>query len=117
MTEYTITRFDPDTGTIEVQFANWVDAIAIPVTLDSMGMLPTGAALDALIGSYAPSADEVARRFSVSSATNQEDLSALIGTTRTADVPPAPAPPTVPTAAELGLVLPYENAPKASVVV
>ena len=117
MTEYTITRFDPESGTIEVQFSNWIDAIAIPITLDSMGMLPTGADLDTLIGSYAPSSSEIARRASVSSATNQEDLSALIGTTRTADVPPAPAPPTVPTAAELGIVLPYENAPKASVVV
>jgi hypothetical protein len=117
MTEYTITRFDPESGTIEVQFSNWIDAIAIPVTLDSMGMLPTGADLDALIGMYAPSSDEIARRASVSSASNQGDLNALIGTIRTADIPPAPVPPAVPSAAELGIVLPGENAPKASVVV
>lgn len=117
MTEYTITRFDPDTGTIEVQFAGWPDALAIPVALDSMGMLPTGTDLDALVGSYAPSAEEAARRASVSSASNQGDLSALIGTTRTANVPPAQIPPAPPTAVELGIVLPGENAPKASVVV
>jgi hypothetical protein len=117
MTEYTITRFDPESGTIEVQFANWTDAIAIPVALDGMGMLPTGTDLDTLIGLYAPSANEIARRASVVSATNQEDMNALIGTTRTADIPPAPAPPSVPTAAELGIVMPGENAPQASVVI
>lgn len=83
MTEYTITRFDPESGTIEVQFSNWIDAIAIPVTLDSMGMLPTGADLDALVGIYAPSAEEVSRRASVASATNQSDLSDMIGVPRT----------------------------------
>lgn len=83
MTEYTITRFDPDSGTIEVQFAGWPDALAIPITLDGMGMLPTGADLDALVGIYAPSAEELSRRASVVSAANQSDLSALIGVPRT----------------------------------
>jgi hypothetical protein len=117
MADYTITRFDPDSGTLEVQFHNWTDAVAIPVTLDSTGMLPTGAGLDALIGIYAPSADEVARRASVASAVNQSDLSSLVGTTRTAAIPPASPVPADLTAVDFGIVLPGENAPKASVVI
>ena len=117
MADYTITRFDPDSGTLEVQFHNWTDAIAIPVTLDSMGLLPTGADLDALIGIYAPSADEVARRASVASAANQSDLTSLVGTTRTAAMPSAPPVPVALTAVEFGIVLPGENAPKVSVVI
>jgi len=117
MTEYTITRFDPDSGTIEVQFANWPGALAIPVTLDSMGMLPTGAELDAQIGMYAPAPDEVARIVSVANAPNQDDLSALIGTSRTAELPaPAPAP-AMQTAVNLGIIQPGEMIPQVSVVI
>ena len=117
MTEYTITRFDPDSGTIEVQFSNWPSALAIPVTLDSTGMLPTGAELDAQIGMYAPSPDEVARIVSVANAPNQEDLSALIGASRTAELP-APLPePVAPTAVNLGIIQPGEMVPQVSVVI
>ena len=116
MTEYTITRFDPDSGTIEVQFSNWPNPRAIPVTLDSMGMLPTGSDLDALIGLYAPQLDEVARIALVANAPNQSDLSALVGTTRTAEAP-APVVPTAASVSDLGVVAADEIIPQINVVI
>lgn len=116
MTEYTITRFDHESGTIEVQFSNWSNPLAIPVTLDSMGMLPTGPELDALIGLYAPQPDEVARIASVANAPNQNDLSSLVGTTRTADVP-VPAAVVVPPVSDLGIIAPTDVVPQISVVI
>lgn len=116
MTEYTITRFDPDSGTIEVQFSNWPTPLAVPVTLDGAGMLPTGAELDALIGLYAPQPDEVNRIASVASAPNQDDLRALIGTTRTADLP-APVEPAPQIVTNMGIIQPGETVPQVNVVI
>jgi hypothetical protein len=117
MTEYTITRFDPDGGTIEVQFSNWPNPLAIPVTLDSMGMLPTGHELDALIGLYAPQLNEVARIASVANAPNQADLSALIGVSRTAELPSPSPEPVAQTAVNLGIIQPGETIPQVNVTI
>lgn len=117
MTEYTILRFDPENGVIEVQFSNWVGAIAIPVTLDSMGMLPSAQELDALVGRYAPDPDEVARISSVASAPNHDDLSSLIGVTRIATPPASNYDFTNDTIMAAGKIVPSESIPKASVVI
>lgn len=116
MTDYTITRFDHESGTIEVQFSNWPTPLAVPVVLNSMGMLPTGPDLDALIGLYAPQPNEVARIASVVLAPNQGDLEALVGTTRTADLP-APSGTNVPAVNDLGIIAANEIIPQVSVVI
>lgn len=116
MTEYTITRFDPDSGTIEVQFAGWAGPLAIPVTLDDMGMLPTGAAMDALVGAYAPRPDEVARIASVASAANQDAVNALVGEVRTAELPVV-EPPAPQVVTNMGIIQPGEMIPQVSVVI
>ena len=81
--QYTITRFDPTQSIVEVQFEGWPDALAVPLSVDADGLLPTGEALDAIIGAAAPSLDEVARRSAVASASNHDALDALVGEART----------------------------------
>lgn len=81
--QYTITRFDPTQSIVEVQFEGWPDALAVPLSVDGNGLLPTGDALDAIIAAAAPSADEIARRNAVASASNHDALDALVGMPRT----------------------------------
>lgn len=81
--QYTITRFDPAQSIVEVEFEGWPDALAVPLSVDADGLLPTGDALDAIIGAAAPSLEEVARRNAVASASNHDALDALVGMPRT----------------------------------
>ena len=80
---YTITRFDPAQSIIEVRFEDWPDALAIALTVNADGLLPTGEALDAIIAAAAPTPEEIARRKAIALASNHAELDALVGTTRT----------------------------------
>ncbi len=91
---YTITRFDAAQSVVEVLFDDWPDALAVALTVNAKGLLPTGTELDAIIAAAAPTPDEISRRKAVALASNHAEFEALVGTTRTcgsgvADIAPA----------------------------